>query len=125
MKRAVRLAPTALLVCFFGCSASPGHGNGNDLAGTGVGGDVDMAGGGIHTDNDDMAGPLVIAPLDQIVTAAPGAMPTLQFSATINGASVAPAWTIDRGEIGVIDVSSGLFTAAGTLGGTATVTAKY
>ena len=51
-------------------------------------------------------------------------MPTVQYTATINGASVSPAWTIDRGELGAIDVASGLFTAAGTLGGTATITAK-
>ncbi|MCA1662884.1 MAG: hypothetical protein LC659_01160 [Myxococcales bacterium] len=78
----------------------------------------------LPVDNGDMAGPLAIAPLDQVVIAAPAAMPTVQYSATVNGASVAPAWTIDRGEIGIIDVASGKFTASGTIGGKATITAK-
>jgi len=81
MKRVV-LPLHALALSFtlftLGCNAAPGHAGGGDLAGTGGGGDVDMAGGGIITDNGDMAGPLVIAPLDQVLTAAPGAMPTVQ-----------------------------------------------
>src|SRR5258708_3149612 len=85
-----------------GCaSRSSDHGGGNDLSGLG-GGDVDMAFDPLGS-TDDMAVSLVIAPLDQVVTTAPGQMPTVQFSATANGATVAPAWTIDRGEIGVID----------------------
>ena len=72
-----------------------------------------------------MAGPLVITPLDQVVTAAPGAMPTVQYAATVNGMSVAPQWTIDRGEIGSIDVATVCSRRAGTIGGKATITAKY
>ncbi len=113
----------ALLLCTVGCSPHQEHGGGLDLAGTGGAGD-DMA-FPTPVDNGDMAGPLVITPLDQVLTAAPGAMPTVQYAATVNGVAVAPAWTIDRGEIGVIDVGTGLFTAAGTLGGKATVTATY
>jgi hypothetical protein len=114
----------ALLLCTVGCSPHQEHGGGFDLAGAG-GGDVDMAIGGLPVDNGDMSGPLAITPLDKVVTAAPGAMPTVQYAATINGQSVAPAWTIDRGEIGTIDVSSGLFTASGSIGGKATITATY
>jgi len=104
-----------------GCSPHMDHGGGVDLSAGGGGDDMAIPGGG----SDDMAGPLVIAPADQVVTTTPGMMPTVQYTATINGMSVAPAWTIDRGEIGSIDVSSGLFTAAGNLGGKATITATY
>ncbi len=117
-----RYLAQALLLCAAGCSPHQEHGGGFDLSGVVTGGD-DMAIGTV--DNGDMAGPLVIAPLDQVVTAAPGAMPTVQYAATVNGQPVSPAWTIDRGEIGTIDVASGLFTASGNLGGKATITATY
>src|SRR6185369_4316424 len=42
-----------------------------------------------------------------------------------NGVQISPSWSIDRGELGSMDVSSGLFKAAGTMGGKATVTASY
>src|SRR6185312_7455303 len=117
-----RLGCVALLLCATaGCSPHQDHGGGLDLS-AGGGGD-DMATGSIDT--GDMSGPLVIAPADQVMMAAPGAMPTVQYTATINGQSVAPAWTIDRGEIGSIDVGSGLFTASGSIGGKATITATY
>jgi hypothetical protein len=113
----------ALTLCAVGCSPhTADHGN---VDFSGIADDVDMATPSLPVDTGDMAGPLVIAPLDQTITASPGTMPTLQFTATINGVPVAPAWTIDRGELGVIDVASGLFTAAGTIGGTGTITAKY
>ncbi len=121
MKNRWLVAP-ALALCTLGCSPHQEHGGGLDLAGTGGGDDMAFP---TPIDNGDMAGPLVITPLDQVLTAAPGAMPTVQYAATVNGVAVAPAWTIDRGEIGVIDVGTGLFTAAGTLGGKATVTATY
>ena len=124
MKKAVLLAAPTLLLCFIGCNASPGHGGGDDLGGGGAGGGDDLGGGGAGGGGDvDMAGTLTIAPLDQVLTGAPGTMPTQQMTATINGMSVAPVWTIDRGEIGSIDVSSGLFTGGGNLGGKATLTA--
>ncbi len=123
MKKVVLSLPAALLLTL-GCSAHPGHGGGFDLGVGGPGGG-DMTSSGSQFDDGDMAGQLVIAPLAQVLNAAPGSMPTLQFTATVNGQTVAPAWTIDRGEIGAIDVSSGLFTAAGSIGGTANITATY
>ena len=113
-------------VCIIGGGCAPHQGQG----GGGGGGGVDLSAsidlGGFVFDTGDMAGPLVIAPLDQVLTATVGqAPPTAQFTASVNGASVSPAWTIDRGEIGTIDVSTGLFTAAGTLAGKATITGSY
>ncbi len=69
--------------------------------------------------------PLVIAPAAPapLDVTAGSPLPTLAFTATVNGAKVAPVWSVDRGEIGSINVSSGVFTPTGTLGGTAKVTA--
>src|SRR5579859_3234010 len=79
-----------------------------------------------HDLGGDLAGVLTIAPLNAVVTATSATpKPTVQYMAQWSGASVAPAWTIDRGEIGTIDVSSGLFTAGGTIAGTAHVSARY
>jgi hypothetical protein len=116
------IAAQVFLLCTVGCSPHQEHGGGLDLL---VGGDGEDMAFVNPIDTGDLAGQLVIAPLDQVVVAAPGAMPTLQYSATVNSASVSPAWTIDRGEIGSIDVSTGLFTAGGTLGGKATISATY
>ena len=58
-------------------------------------------------------------------SARPPSIPTQQFVATYGGVTVGAAFTIDRGEIGSIGVATGLFTPAGTLGGTANVTATY
>jgi hypothetical protein len=112
----------ALLGCAaVGCSPhTADHGGGLDLSGTSAG-DEDMA-FPVGSD-EDMAGPLIIAPLDQVVVAAPGQMPTVQYSAMVNGQSVAPAWTIDRGEIGAVGVANGLFTAGGVIAGKASITA--
>ncbi len=121
MKNLWCIAP-ALVVGALGCSPhQAAHGSGPDLSGV-AGGEVDMA-TPTTPDTGDMSGPLVIAPLNQTITTAPGTMPTLQYTATINGSSVSPQWTIDRGELGTLDVSSGLFRASGTLGGKATITA--
>jgi hypothetical protein len=67
--------------------------------------------------------PLAIEPLAKVITSAPGATPTVQYTATAGGQSVSPEWTLDRGELGSLDVSSGLFTTLGTIGGVGHVTA--
>src|SRR5207249_348390 len=124
--RICRSAFIALVTMVFSACHSQvngvGHGaGGRDMAapgGTGGNGDDGGNGGGI--DNGDMTGPLVIAPLDQVLTiSAGGVLPTLQFAATVNGNTVSPAWTIDRGEIGTVGVATGTFTPTGTLGGRA------
>lgn len=113
-----------LAVAVGACSHSPGHGL--DGGGGGSGPDLSVGDDLSGTVSTDMAGPLVISPLDQTVTAVVGqAAPTVQYTATVNGVGVAPQWTIDRGEIGSINVSSGLFTAAGTIGGKAMITAVF
>ncbi len=69
---------------------------------------------------------LTIIPLDQTITVVNGqAPPTLSYQAFLGGSLVSPSWSIDRGEIGVIGVSSGLFTPTGNIGGKAIVSASY
>src|SRR5580704_4794848 len=107
----------ALVITTFSCASHNGGGELGDAGGSGnnTGGDA--------SSTTDANTTLVIAPLAQVITAAPGAMPTLQYTATVAGSPVAAEWTIDRGELGNLDVSSGLFTTGGTIGGIGNVTA--
>ncbi len=77
--------------------------------------------GSTSTDNQ----PIVVEPADPVVTfTMGGTAPTVAFKAkTKDGTPVAAAFTIDRGEIGAIGTSNGVFTAAGIVGGKAKVTA--
>jgi hypothetical protein len=69
--------------------------------------------------------PLVMAPLNEIVDVVAGQpSPVTQYSATLDGVSVAASWRIDRGEIGSIS-AAGAFTPKGVVGGKATITASY
>ena len=71
-------------------------------------------------------GMLTIVPLDQTVNVTYGqAPPTLTYQAFVDGAIVSPSWSLDRGELGTVGVSSGVFTPTGNLGGLAHVTASY
>ena len=70
-------------------------------------------------------GVLAVSPANQVVNVTAGQpLPTLQFTATLDGAPVGASWAVDRGELGTI-AGSGLFTPAGALGGVAHVTATY
>jgi len=73
----------------------------------------------------DVAMALSIAPLDSVIdVTVGGAIPTVTYTATADGKTVAPAWKVDRGEIGIID-AAGVFTPGGKIGGKATITATY
>jgi len=79
-------------------------------------------------DPDAQASPIEITPADQTLTYVAGQpAPTLQLTAKViaTGQTVPASWTIDRGEIGTIGLSSGLFTASGNVGGKARVTASW
>jgi len=71
--------------------------------------------------------PFALAPIDPILTFTSGQpAPTVQFNATTPGGATVPAsFSIDRGEIGAVNVSTGLFTASGSVGGKATITAAW
>jgi hypothetical protein len=73
---------------------------------------------------------LTIQPQNPVVqvTIANGVVSTtpITFQALGNGTLVVPAsFTLDRGELGTLVASSGLFTASGNVSGTGTVTASY
>jgi hypothetical protein len=133
--RQLRGAAMCILWLLLPACASPGAGggtggNGNDggapgddlSAPDGAPNDLALPGGG-----DLAGGPLVITPLEQTLTVSVGAgtLPTLQYAATVDGVAVSPSWSVDRGEVGAIDVARGLFTPRGTLGGRATVKALF
>jgi hypothetical protein len=68
-----------------------------------------------------------IDPADPVVTFTTGQpAPTVQFKATTTGGAVVPAsFTIDRGEVGAVNLTTGLFTATGNVGGKAKITATW
>lgn len=118
------LFAAAAALCVAGCGPHQDHGG--DAGGPYTPDLSASDDSGVPPSDVDMAGPLAIAPLDPVVTYnVGGALPTVQFSATVNGMSVAPQWTIDRGEIGSVGVGTGLFSAGGTIAGVAHVTATF
>jgi hypothetical protein len=75
---------------------------------------------------DDASGALAIAPANQAIDVDFGKQtPTVQYTATASGHPVAASFSIDRGEIGSIDASTGVMTPTGNVGGVANVTATY
>jgi hypothetical protein len=75
---------------------------------------------------DPDATALTIVPLDQTLNVTNGqAPPTLTYQAFLGGSLVSPSWSVDRGELGTIGVSTGVFIPTGTLGGKANITASY
>ena len=68
-----------------------------------------------------------LGPADPVVTFTSGLpAPTVQFTATTAGGVAVPAsFTVDRGEIGGINLGTGLFTATGNVGGKAKITASW
>ncbi|HEY1815239.1 MAG TPA: hypothetical protein VGG74_22985 [Kofleriaceae bacterium] len=115
------MRPFSVVLSIALLSCAHHNGTGDDDGTTGDAGNGMSGGADASTVDADMT--LVIAPLAKVVTASPGAMPTVQYTATEGGSPVAPEWTLDRGELGNLDVSSGLFTTLGSIGGVGHVTA--
>lgn len=75
---------------------------------------------------DPDAAAFAIEPADPVIDVTVGSpAPTINFVAKASGVPVAVAWGVDRGEIGNLAVSTGVFTPTGNVGGKATVTATY
>jgi hypothetical protein len=105
---------------------NPGADGGDDTSLPGEGGDEDTAFNLDAAPVDPDAASLSIEPADQIIdVTVGGTIPTISYVAKASGAPVAVAWAIDRGEIGALAVSTGVFTPTGNLGGKATITATY
>ncbi|NOU28567.1 MAG: hypothetical protein HOO96_11735 [Polyangiaceae bacterium] len=83
-------------------------------------GETDSGGGDGSTQ-----GTVVISPKDAVIDVDDSKpLPTLQYTATVNGNPVAVAWAIDRGEVGAMAAASGLLSPNGTIGGKANVLAS-
>ncbi len=100
-----------------GGSDAGASGGGTTGGGTGGGTTGGGTGGGF-------TGALVISPRDVVLDLVVGQpLPLQQFTATANGQSATPSWSLMPSTIGTID-SSGLFTANPSGGGQATLTAS-
>ena len=124
----LRSALFFVFVASTGCAHS-GHTN-NGAAGASADGSVaneplDGAPSLIGTASDGgIQGVLAITPSMPVVNIITGQpVPTVQFSAAVGGTPIAPAWSIDRGELGTID-NNGLFTPAGSVAGTGNIIAS-
>ena len=139
--RSVFLLASLALAVAAACGSTEGSnfddGSKNNLDGGGTSGTSSGLSSGFTpddgstTDKDGNAltGPIAIDPVDPKLdfTIGAGSPPTQQFVAKVisSGAQVAASWSIDRGELGAIDVKTGVFTASGNFGGKATITAKF
>ena len=82
-------------------------------------GDVDLS---ATIDGGNM---LVVTPANPVLVVTPcQPLPSVTFTATLDGQPVAAQWQTNRGELGSID-GSGLYLPLGDIGGQATVTATY
>ena len=109
----------------FGGGGRDAAGGGADSAGLG-----EDSGGLVQTFSDGGGGDgaleaLTIQPQNPTLTVTvPSATPaTQQFQALVDGSMTSAGWSSDTPLLGSIDPVSGLFTASGNLGGTATITA--
>lgn len=98
--------------------------SGGDGGAGGSGGSLSIAsaGGGVTT------GFNVEPEAPQVITVVAGtSMPTITFSATLDGQPVTAGWAVDRGEIGVVDegpATTTVFTPSGAVGGMVTLVAQ-
>lgn len=75
---------------------------------------------------DGTTGALRIDPASPVLTLTTGApIPTQTFTAMLGDRSVPASWSLDRGELGAITASDGVFTPTGSFGGALRVLATY
>ena len=85
---------------------------------------VDGAEGSVFDVTSSDAHDITIYPKDPVITVSTGQpIPSLTFEARVNDKSVTALWLVDRGEIGLIDVHSGVFEPGGAIAGVAKVVA--
>jgi hypothetical protein len=94
-----------------------------------VDGGTQSADGGVGAISIVPANPvLTVTVTNGVVTAVTGgsdAKGTLSFQATSGGVPVTAKWSIDRGELGTLNVATGAFVPAGTYSGVGTVSAYF
>jgi hypothetical protein len=138
MTRILWSAFAALVLCLAGVLGACGSsGTGSHFGGSG-GGDGGGASSGSASgsssgtitlvgDGGLSSSALGISPANPTVTVTLGTNPVvtpLQLTASYAGATVNANWSLDRGELGTIGASTGVFTPA-SLGGKGTITATY
>ena len=132
----------ACVVLAQGCGPSDGGGGGG-----GGGGKVDLAGAGGNSDGGSDDQGVADAALDdaaarpdltatgfdvqpaalQTLTVGAGMTPTVTYAATLNGQPIAAAWSLDRGNLGTVQIGpspTSTFTPKGTVGGLVNITAS-
>jgi hypothetical protein len=98
-------------------------------AGHGMDTSVPKTEGGVHL-GDGSGGPptgaLTISPLNQTLNVTVGSLPpTLHYTAQVGSTVVPVSWSLDRGELGTLGVTTGVLTAGETVGGVGHITATY
>lgn len=106
-----------------------GSSSGNNEGGaSSSSGNIFNPGDGGDEGGNPIGQPIKIEPADETVTVTPGdPNPAITYHAKIaaTGQEVPASWAIDRGELGSINLTSGIFTASGNFGGKAKITATY
>jgi hypothetical protein len=76
--------------------------------------------------SDAPTGPMAIAPANTSIAVPYGThAPTVTFTATVGGVQVPASFSIDLGQIGLINPATGVMTPSGLIGGVANVTATF
>ena len=117
----------ASLLANGGNAGAKAKGGSGGVSGGGASGKAGSAGKGVGGGGSGAGGSatgLVAACTPPTLAVGPAA-PTSTCIATLAGVAVTPVWSLDKGEIGAIDVKSGVFTPSKKVGGTVTVTAGY
>jgi hypothetical protein len=122
-RRAISIAVTAVVLGFSACLFQCGGGGGDGADG----GDATVDGTNPFGDGGQVTS-LMINPQNPTVavTITDGVVATtpITFTATASGGGAVPAsFTLDRGELGALGASTGIFTASGNVPGVGTVTA--
>jgi hypothetical protein len=127
--RSLCIGVLAVAGCHAGANPAA-HEPGVDMA-TASGGNDDMATTVTPPQSGDMAPALLVVQPDslQTLTVMSGqSVPTVTYSATYGGAAVPVAWSIDRGDVGTIQVgpaANTTFTPKATTAGMVTLTAGF
>jgi hypothetical protein len=137
---ALAVVSLAILASVLSCAAgAPVRPDGSNPS-SNTGGDIASGGGSSFIDVDGatgvQAGPTIaITPANPVVDvtvvngmvtaiAVMGGGTSITFHATADGASVAPMWSIDRGELGSVNAASGEFTTTGKFSGVGKISAS-
>ncbi len=119
----------ATLAILAGCSSTGGSGmfsgtSSGSSPGTSTGSSSGDAGVVRSLGTDAAAAALTISPASASMTVTVGSpLPTQPFTARLGASTTSAAWSVDRGDIGTIGATTGVFTASGAVAGVVTVTA--